>query len=144
MDPATMGALAIGLLTPYLRQAGTQAAQKLGQDAASEVEKLLALVRKKFAADQDSYASETLARLEAQPSTESRQRALADVLAEKAAADPGFRTQLEGVLQSAQANPSTQQFLTQISGGQVGQVLNVGSIDSLRIGRPDLPDPPHP
>lgn len=135
MEPAALGTMAVGILAPYLAEAGSVAAKELGKGAAAQVEGLIEAIRRKFGADQDAYAGQTLARLEEQPATESRKRALADVLAEKAEADDGFKDELERIVAAARSSPGTMQFLTQVYGGKVDEILNVGSVQTLNIGR---------
>jgi hypothetical protein len=135
MDPATLGAMAVSIVAPYLTEAGKAAAAKIGETASGQVENLLATLRRKFGTDQDPYAGQTLARLEQQPDAETRKRALADVVAEKADADPAFKEELAGVVEAARTSPGTMQFLTQVYGGQVGEILNIGSVQTLNIGR---------
>jgi len=135
MDPASLGAMAVSILAPYLSQAGSTAAQKIGAALPGEIEHLLDAVRKRFGAEPDPYATQTLARLEQQPAAAPRQRALADVLAEKAEADPAFRTELERLVDGVRSQPASMQFLTQVSGGEVGEILNIGSVTTLNLGR---------
>ncbi len=135
MDPVTLAGTAIGLLSPYLTEAGKAAAKKIGEGAGSHLDGLLAVIRHKFGLDQDAYAAQTLSRLEEQPAAESRQRALADIVAEKAQADPAFKAELERLVQSAQASPTTTQILTNVYGNaKVGQIINAGRVDRLNIG----------
>jgi hypothetical protein len=135
MDPATLGTMAVSIVAPYLTEAGKAAATTIGEAASAQVETLLATIRRKFGTDQDAYAGQTLARLEQQPESESRKRALADVVAEKAEADPAFKDVLAQGVEAARTSPGTMQFLTQVYGGQVGEILNIGSVQTLNIGR---------
>src|SRR5262249_28610976 len=107
MDPATLAAAAVGLLAPYLTEAGKAAAKKAGEGAGGQLDALLSAILRKFGLEQDAYASQTLSRLEQQPDTESRRRALADVVAEKAEADPDFKLELERLVEAVQASPAT-------------------------------------
>jgi hypothetical protein len=140
MDPASLGAMAVGILAPYLTEAGNAVAKKVGESASVQVESLLASIKRKFSTDSDDYASRTLARLEEQPTADARKRALADVVAEKAEADAGFRDELGRLVEAVRASPTTMQFLTQVYGGQVGEILNVGSVQTLNIGRSQQSD----
>jgi hypothetical protein len=135
MDPATLGTLAVSIVAPYLTEAGKAAAAKIGETASGQVANLLATLQRKFGADQDAYAGQTLARLEEQPDADTRKRALADVVAEKAEADPAFKEELARGVEAARTSPGTMQFLTQVYGGQVGEILNIGSVQTLNIGR---------
>jgi len=134
--------MAVSILAPYLSQAGSTAANKIGNALPGQIEHLLQAVRKRFGDDPDAYATQTLTRLEQQPEAEPRKRALADVLAEKAAADAAFRTELEQLVNGVRSHAEPMQFLTQVYGGQVGEVLNIGSVQTLSIGRDRATDTP--
>lgn len=137
MDPTQLAATAVSLVAPYLTQAGQAAAAKAGEAVGQQVSAILEAIRKHFAAEGDTYAQQTLERLEQQPAADSRRRALTDVLAEKAA-DPDFAQELTRLVQAAAREPATAQFLTQVSGhAQVGQILNVGSVETLNVGERD-------
>jgi len=136
MDPAALATAAVGILAPYLTEAGHVAAKKLGEGAATQVEGLIGAIRRKFGLDKDAYADQTLARLEAQPDEETRKQALAGVIAEKAKADAAFKEELERLVAAARGNHATMQFLTQVYGGRVGQIVNIGgSVQTLNFGR---------
>jgi hypothetical protein len=137
MEPTALAAAAVSIVAPYLAEAGKAAAKKAGEAAVSRVEAVLGAIKAKFQADQDEFAEQTLARLEAQPEAEGRRGSLADVVAEKAAADPAFAQELERQVEAAQQNPATQQFLTQVYGGTVGEIFNIGSVQTLNVGRRD-------
>ena len=137
MDPATLGALAVSIVAPYLTEAGKAAAAKIRRETASDqVENLLTRCGASLEQIRDAYAgTERFARLEQQPDAETRKRALADVVAEKAEADPAFKDELAHAVEAARTSPGTMQFLTQVYGGQVGEILNIGSVQTLNIGR---------
>jgi hypothetical protein len=101
VDPVTISGLAVSLLAPYLAEAGRGAAKKAGEAAWAQAEAVIGAIRTKFSADNDSYAHETLARLEQAPDTEGRRRALADILAEKLQADPAFASKLSSLVEDA-------------------------------------------
>ncbi|MGC8947699.1 MAG: hypothetical protein ACP5N6_16325, partial [Anaerolineae bacterium] len=111
-----IAAAAAALLGPYLAKAGEALAKKAGEAAWAKVEALYQAIRRKFAADRDDYAQKTLQRLEEQPSSEARQAALADVLAEKAQADPAFARQLAALVGEAREDKALVQFITQVYG----------------------------
>jgi hypothetical protein len=139
MDPAAIATMAVTMLAPYLAEAGKVAANEIGQDAAGQVERLIDAIRRKFGTDQDGYAAETLARLEQQPAAEPRKRALTDVLTEKADADSAFKSELERLVAETRGSPAAMQFLTQVYGGSVEQILNVGQVGVMNFGRRDEP-----
>lgn len=134
MDIAQIATAAAALLAPYLARAAEAAAKKAGERAWEKVEALYQAIRRKFAADQDEYAQKTLQRLEAQPTAEARQAALADVLTEKAQADPDFARKLARLVQDATQDNTVVQFLTQVYGeARVGNIINIGRADVVRI-----------
>ena len=135
MDPTALAGAVVAMVAPYLAEAGKAAAEKAGESAASHVGGILGVIRRKFGADDDEYAQQTLARLEEQPQAEARRRSLADLLAEKLEAEPAFREELERLVQGARRDTQTMQFLTQVYGGQVGEVFNIGSVQTLNVGR---------
>jgi hypothetical protein len=93
---------------------------------------LYGLVRDKFHDDPDAAARGALRNLEKQPADEASQRALQAVLAEKATADPAFAEELARALQQVtQGKPVNQQFLTQVYGGEVGNIINVAQARDL-------------
>ena len=137
MDPMTLAAAAVAIAAPYLSEAGKAAAKKAGEAVGNQVEAVVKAIRQKFEADQDDYGKQTLARLEQQPEAEGRRRALTDVVAEKAEADSAFAQELMGLVEAAKQNPTTMQFLTQVYGGTVGEIFNIGSVQTLNVGRRD-------
>ncbi|MGB9870629.1 MAG: hypothetical protein ACPLYD_03105 [Anaerolineae bacterium] len=129
-----IAAAAAALLGPYLAKAGEALAKKAGEAAWAKVEALYQAIRRKFAADRDDYAQKTLQRLEEQPSSEARQAALADVLAEKAQADPAFARQLAALVGEAGEDKALVQFITQVYGeAYVGKITNIGRADVVHI-----------
>ena len=129
-----IAAAAAALLGPYLAKAGEALAKKAGEAAWAKVEALYQAIRRKFAADRDDYAQKTLQRLEEQPSSEARQAALADVLAEKAQADPAFARQLAALVGEAREDKALVQFITQVYGeAYVGKITNIGRANVVHI-----------
>ena len=134
MDVVQIATAAAALLAPYLAKAGEAAAKKAGEAAWEKVEALYQAIRRKFAADKDDYAQKTLERLEAQPTTETRQTALADVLAEKAQADPGFAQELARLVQGAAQDKTVVQVLTQVYGeARVNKIINIAQATVVQI-----------
>jgi len=131
MDWAQVATTAAALLTPllpYLVKAGEKAAEeagkKFGTTAWDTAKALYEAVRGKFTAD--TYAEETLKRAAEKPESEGRRAALAEVLAEKAEADQEFGKQLTQLTQVAAQEEGIVNFLTQVYGGKVGKIVNIG------------------
>lgn len=124
---------AVALLAPYLAKAGEEVAKKAGEASWEKMKALYQAIRTKFSADKDDYAQQTLKRLEDKPSEESRQRALADILTEKAEADPEFGQELKRLVQDTTQGKGVPEFLTQVYGGEVGQILNINQAGDLNF-----------
>lgn len=128
-----VAAAAVAVLIPYLSQAGGAIAEQAGQAAVAGMKDLYAAVRRKFDADPDVAARSTLRELEEQPEDEARQAALIRVLVEKAAADPSFAEELSALMQGVTQGRTVNQFLTQVYGGNVGKVINIGEAKQVDI-----------
>ncbi len=127
-----IAAAVVAVLSPYLAQTGGILATKAGEGVAALIGDLYDLVRAKFADDPDAAAGGALQDLAKHPADEPSQKALEAVLADKAAADPAFAEELARALQRiTQGNPVSQQFLTQVYGGEVGKIINVGQARDL-------------
>jgi hypothetical protein len=135
VDPTVLASQALALLGPYLTKAGEAAAGKVGEAAAKHADAILGAIRRKFGADHDTYAEQTLAKVEKEPHAEWPKQALQGLLTEKVQEDPAFMAELERLLQSAKQDPATQQFLVQVYGGQVGEIFQIGSVQTLNVGR---------
>ena len=81
MDATNLALTVVGLITPYLAQAGEVVAKKAGEAAWIKMKELYSRV--KDGMEGDDYAQQTLKRLEEKPQSETRQQALAGVLEEK-------------------------------------------------------------
>ncbi|MFJ4648180.1 hypothetical protein ACIP6Q_32270 [Streptomyces bobili] len=104
---------------------------------------LRALVRRPAAADSASGEAE-LDALEQAPADVDRAQALSTTLAQRAAADPEFRTELEQWHQQVQVSKTgTGDAHSEISGGtQHGPVLQGRDFTGLTFGSPQPPPPP--
>ena len=135
IDIAQIATAAVALLGPYLAKAGEAAAKKVGEAAWEKMEALSQAIRRKFEADKkNAKAQETLQRFEEQPTDEDRQAALANVLAEKAQADPAFAEELARLVQFTTGDQTVGQFLTQVyDQAQVDKIINIGQAGVVRI-----------
>jgi len=87
--------IAIAALSPYLAK-GTEAfAQSAGKEVAEMVGDLYRLVKSKFKGD--SYAEQTLARMEEKPNDKGRQSVLKTILVDKTESDPEFAKNLHQI-----------------------------------------------
>lgn len=119
----------VSLLAPYLAKISEGAAQKAGESAWEKTKAIYQAIVSKF--NKDEYAKQTLKRLEEKPETESRQRALVDVLAEKAEADSEFAEELNRLMKDTTQGQELSQFLTQVYGGEVKNIVNMGNAENI-------------
>ena len=133
MDIVQIVTVAVALLAPYLTKSGEGAAKKAGEKALEKVEALYEAIRRKFAADKDDSAEKTLQDMEEQPTSEGCHATLANILAEKAQTDPEFAQELSRLVQSATQDKTGNQILTQVYGGQVDKIINIGRSDIVNI-----------
>ena len=138
MDWQQVATTAAGLLIPllpYLAKVGEKAAEeagsKFGTAAWEKAKALYEAVSKQFAGD--IYAEETLKRAAEKPDNESRRATLTDVLAEKAQADSEFGQQLAQLTQVAAQEQGIVNFLTQVYGGRVGKIVNIGWAQEVKF-----------
>lgn len=118
----------VTLLAPYLAKGGEEFAKKGGDATWERMKALYQTIYNKFSADEDDYAQQTLKRLKDKPLEKSRQRALVDILTEKAEADPKFAEELRkhDVMQNmTQGKEVIQICWTPVSGGKVGKIVNI-------------------
>ena len=135
MDPISIATAAAAILAPYLSTLAVKAGEKVtenlagkaGTGASGAVDALYQAIKRKFAADHDTDAEQSLTSLAAKPDSEARQATVAEVLADKAQADPAFAKELADLVQQAGKDPGVTQFLTNVYGeGRVGKIINVG------------------
>lgn len=128
-----IAAAAVALLAPYLAEAGKSIAGKAGDAAAAGIAALHERLRHRFRDDDDAYAQQSLTRLEEEPADERRQRALADVLAEKAEADAAFAEELRELVGTASGGRPVNEFLVEVYGGEVGKIVQIGQAGDVRF-----------
>src|SRR5439155_9303105 len=91
MDPATIAASVITVLTPYIKDAGTEALKAAGEIALGKAKDLLSWLKERFSGD--AVAAKDLSRYESNP--EKFEPVLQSALEEKMQADAGFATELQ-------------------------------------------------
>ena len=101
MDAQTIATAAMALLSPYLAKAGEAFAKEAGEKLAEKASALYRAVKAKFKGD--TYAEQTLTRVEEKPEAKGRQVALQEVLAEKLEEDPDFAETVRRLVEEAQA-----------------------------------------
>jgi hypothetical protein len=140
VDPITLTAAALGLLTPYLAKTGEGFATRAGAILADKAAALYQALKDKF--KDDPYAEQTLARVEEKPESEERQAALKGVLAEKIEDDPDFAGTVRRLVEEAEAaKPGS---VTQNVSGDRNVVAgrditgsNISTGDRYEASRPD-------
>ena len=124
----------VAVLSPYLAQAGGALAATAGEGVATLIKDLYRLVRRKFDEDRESDGRATLRDLEEEPADRPKQKALKRALAERVNADQAFANELASALEKiTRGAPVNQQFLTQVYGGEVGKIVNIGQADTVNI-----------
>lgn len=116
---------AVTLLAPYLGKGGEEFAKKAGDATWERMKAFYQTIHIKFSADKDEYAQQTLKRLEEKPLELSRQRALTDILVEKADANPEFARKLTHLLQDKDVCNITTNIY---KGAKVGKVFNINQV----------------
>jgi hypothetical protein len=122
-DWLAIATTAVGILTPFVKKTGEKVAEKAG-------EAIFGLVKDKLKRDEE--AKNTLKNFEEKP--ERYGTALADILREKAKADPGFGAALRKLVEVAdEQNVNT---VTQIARGTgIAQAAGSGASASVSISK---------
>src|SRR4051794_28254964 len=94
MDPISLAAAAVAVLSPYLAKAGEGAAKKLGEEAVDGAGKLLGWMRAKLGGG----AKEALEELATTPGDQDNQAVLRKQLAKALQADPALAAELQAML----------------------------------------------
>jgi hypothetical protein len=124
MDPAAIALTVAGLLAKKALEA---AGAKAGEGAWAVLGRIAETVRTRFSGDQE--VTETLARLEAKPTSPGRTAELAEVLQPRLEADPGLAAELTRLVEHAKAEPQIAAFVTTVQdNAQVGKVTNIGQV----------------
>lgn len=133
VEPVSLAATAVVLLAPYLVKAGEAFAEKAGEALADKTGALYRAIKSKFT--DDTYAEQTLLRLEEAPDSEGRQTALEHLLAEKMEEDSGFAEQVRRLIEEAKA-ADTRNVISYgersvaIGGDVTNTNINTGDINS--------------
>jgi hypothetical protein len=128
MDPVTIAMTAVTFLAPYFAKAGESAAEKAGEAAWEKMKAIYTAVKGKFTGD--SYAEETLKRVEEEPQSGSRQAALASVLEDKIKTDSDFGERLLSLLEEAKKSGAEEVITVKlnVSGARVRNITTIGKV----------------
>jgi hypothetical protein len=111
------------LATKALEAAGG----RVGESAWAALGRIADAVRARFRADRE--VTETLNRLDAEPTSQARTAEVAEVLKPRLAADPDFTSELARLVEQAKTDSQVGPIVTVIQGNaQVGKVTTIGSI----------------
>jgi len=129
MDPLTLATMVVGVLAPYVAKASEELAKQAGGAAWDQLNTIYDAIKHKLVGD--SYAEQTLQRLESEPGSKSRQAALEGVLEEKIKADPAFAVTLQTLLE--QAKDSGAEAITQrvsvSDHARTGDISQIGTVE---------------
>ena len=134
MDPVTIGALAasiVGVLAPYLAKAGEEFAKEAGKTTAGKISGLYQAIKTRFQGR--PAAAEALSDIEAAPNDQDVQAALRQQLKKQMVGDPAFADTLRQLLNQISQDAPAVSFLTQVYGGEVGKIFNIGHAGDLHI-----------
>jgi hypothetical protein len=136
VEPSTLAMTVVSFIAPYLANAGETVAEKAGEAAWEKIKAVYAAVKGKLTGD--SYAEQTLKRLEDQPKSPTRQAAMAGILEERIERDSSFGETLQNLLDEAKAS-GAEKVITQtlkISHARVRDVTQIGEIGrDVNIGK---------
>lgn len=127
MDPITIAASAIALLTPYLAKAGEEVSKKAVGAAWEKMSEIHTAIKERMAQEKDKYPKETLKRYEKEPAR--RKQAMQETLAELLEKDPNFAKKLVKLLKDADKAGAGTVFNTSVYGGEVGEIINADTIN---------------
>ncbi len=127
MDPATMAAVTVAAVSPYLVEVAKGAAGKVGEAAYEGSAKLWRFLKNKFTGGDEK----ALARIEGEPENADNQAALRIVLKEWVEREPTFRDELAALL-NALPKTAPQQFANVVGDDNV--VVEAAGSNTISIG----------
>jgi hypothetical protein len=134
MDPVTaLAATAVAALAPYLAKAGEKFAEEAGKAAAGKLGALYQFLKERFEKKPDIQP--VFQYLEANPKSEDAQAAMRVQLVMQLMKDKEFEESLQKMVDEIKQDPASQSFITNVYGGEVGQIVNAGSIDTITYSR---------
>jgi len=128
MDPT---ASVVAALAPYLAKAADEFAKEFGKAAANKLGALYEAIKARFRSQAE--ASAALENVEKTPQDEQAQSVLRAQLEQHLANDAGFADTLRRLLDEVRSDQQAAQFLTHVSGGEVGKIINIGQANEVNI-----------
>jgi hypothetical protein len=134
MDPLSLASAAVALLAPYLGQAASSAASKLGQEAVEALRSLHSWVQARF--HRERTAGQALQQLEENPQEPRAQGAVEFALARVIEEDPRLAEELKGLVDAAQR--AVQVSSVQIEGSGATAVQGDVNLRGVNVAGRDL------
>jgi hypothetical protein len=134
MDPiSTLATSAVAILAPYLAQAGTELSKEIGKATLGKIGVLYETLNARF--KKRSGAKEALKDLETEPNNQDVQAALRRQLTKEMNVDQTLVDTLQKLVDEINRDQPSRTFLTQVYGGEVGQIINAHRIDKITYNR---------
>jgi len=141
MDPiSTLAASAVAILAPYLAEAGKELSKEIGKAALGKIGVLYETLKARF--KKQPVAKEALSDLEAEPSNEDVQASLRRQLTKEMNVDQALVDTLQKLVDEINQDEPSRTFLTQVYGGEVGQIINAQRVDKITYTRESKPNEP--
>jgi hypothetical protein len=123
----------VATLAPYLGKTGQELAKETGKATASKIGKLYQALKTRF--KNTPTVNEALAELEAHPDDEDAQAVLRNQLRKQMNADSTLIDMLQKLLDEINHDKGSYSFLTQVYGGKVDKIFNIGYADDMGSSR---------
>jgi hypothetical protein len=135
MNPPEIASAVIAFLSPYLIKTGEEVAAKAGEAVWKKVEEIHKAIKVRFAREKDDYSRNILRGFEEKP--EKRKEALREVLTEIIQKDQAFAARLSKLLEEAKGKAilAGPEFVTNVFGGEIGEIINIGSLNELIVNK---------
>jgi hypothetical protein len=131
MEITALAAAIVAALTPFLAKAGEEFAKEAGKAAVDRISELYTLLQKRF--QKKPAAAEALQDMHDKPQDPDTQAALRKQLVKQIETDPELKNVLLATIQQIKQDPQAATFVTQVFGGEVGKIINIGSADKVDI-----------
>jgi hypothetical protein len=132
MDSITsLATTAVAVLAPYLAEAGKEAAKVAGQAVASKIGELHQALKTRF--EKEPPAQQALKNFETSPRNKQTQKSFEKQLKKQLNADSTLKNSLCQLLNEIKEDKKAYSFLTQVYGGNVDDIFNIGHVDTLNI-----------
>jgi hypothetical protein len=121
----------VAALAPYLAEAGKEIAKDMGKAALGKIGTLYDFLKKRFQGN--SPAEGALADLAANPDDGDAQASLRVQMKKLMNTDPDLVKTIRKMLSEIKEDKASFSFLTQVYGGNVDKIINLGSADTVNI-----------